>query len=89
MSSLLSIVLKDANKNKIATFVDELQYFTLAYNWRGFESLILPVFKGNNEVELQKRDLAVGYIRMYIGLEEPDLLIKDIAQALDKAFENE
>lgn len=89
MSSLLSIVLKDANKNKIATFVDELQHFTLAYSWGGFESLILPVFKGNNEVELQKRGLAVGHIRMYIGLEEPDLLIKDITQALDKAFEND
>ncbi|MBM6930891.1 aminotransferase class I/II-fold pyridoxal phosphate-dependent enzyme [[Clostridium] spiroforme] len=86
MGSLLGIVLKDADENKIATFTDCLQHFTLAYSWGGFESLILPVYKGNNEEELKQRGLALGHMRMYIGLEEPELLIKDIAQALDQAY---
>lgn len=88
MGSLLGIVLKDADTDKIATFVDSLHHFTLAYSWGGFESLILPVYKGNNEHELEKRGLALGHMRMYIGLEDPELLIQDIAQALDKAFIN-
>lgn len=86
MGSLLGIVLKVADENKIATFTDCLQHFTLAYSWGGFESLILPVYKGNNEEELKQRGLALGHMRMYIGLEEPELLIKDIAQALDQAY---
>ena len=46
----------------------------------------MPVFKGNNEEELQQRGLSLGHIRMYIGLEEADLLIEDIKQALEKAY---
>lgn len=37
----------------------KLQPFTLVCSLGGFESLNLPVFKGNNEVELQKRGLAL------------------------------
>lgn len=84
--SLFSFVLKDANKEIIQTFVDSLQYFTLAYSWGGFESLLIPVFKGDNEEELKERGLAFGHIRMYIGLEDIDLLISDVKQALDKAY---
>ena len=86
MGSLLGIVLKVADENKIAAFVDQPQHFTWAYSWGGFEILILPVYKGNDEEELQQRGLALGHMRMYIGLEEPELLIKDIAQALDQAY---
>lgn len=86
MGSLLGIVLKDADAKIIETFTDRLEHFTLAYSWGGFESLILPVYKGNNELELQQRGLAFGHMRMYIGLEEPELLIKDIKQALDHAY---
>lgn len=84
--SLFGFVLKDAHPTIIQTFIDSLQYFTLAYSWGGFESLAMPVFKGNNEEELQQRGLSLGHIRMYIGLEEADLLIEDIKQALEKAY---
>lgn len=85
--SLFGFVLKDANAKIIQTFIDTLQHFTLAYSWGGFESLIMPVFKGNNEKELKQRGLAFGHMRMYIGLEEVDLLIEDIQIALDKAYQ--
>lgn len=84
--SLFGCVLKDATPEIIETFVDSLQHFTLAYSWGGFESLMIPVFKGNNEAELQKRGLDFGHMRIYLGLEEPELLIADIKQALDKAY---
>lgn len=48
----------------------------------------MPVFKGNNEEELKQRGLNIGHIRMYLGLEEPELLIEDIKQALEKAYSN-
>lgn len=84
--SLFSFVLKDANESIIETFIDSLKYFTLAYSWGGFESLVMPVFKGDNEKELKERGLAFGHIRMYIGLEDVNLLIKDIQYSLDKAY---
>lgn len=53
--SLLSFVLKDATPDVIERFVDSLKHFTLAYSWGGFESLVMPVWKGSNEEELKKR----------------------------------
>ena len=85
--SLLGVVLKDANPTIIESFVDALHHFTLAYSWGGFESLILPVFKGNNQDELEARGLALGQLRMYIGLEETEILIEDLKQSLDIAYQ--
>lgn len=87
--SLFGFVLKDATPLIIQKFIDSLHYFTLAYSWGGFESLVMPVYKGNNEDELRQRGLHFGHIRMYIGLEESELLIEDIKQALDIAFYSE
>lgn len=86
--SLFGFVLKDANPQIIETFIDSLNIFTLAYSWGGFESLAMPVFKGNNIEELKQRHLHLGHIRMYVGLEEPELLIHDIQNALDKAYQS-
>lgn len=85
--SLFGFVLKDANAKNIQTFIDTLQHFTLAYSWGGFESLIMPAFKGDNEEELRQRGLAFGHMRMYIGLEEVNLLIEDIQNALEQAYQ--
>lgn len=84
--SLLSFVLKDATPDVIERFVDSLKHFTLAYSWGGFESLVMPVWKGSNEEELKKRGLDIGHIRMYIGLEEVELLIEDLQNAFNHAY---
>ncbi len=86
-SSLFSIVLKDITEERIRIFVNSLEYFTLAYSWGGFESLILPVYKGNNQSELDSRGLSRGHFRVYLGLESADVLYNDIIQALDKAYQ--
>lgn len=85
--SLLGVILKDATPDVIEKFVDSLHHFTLAYSWGGFESLVMPVFKGSNEQELKERGLSLGQLRMYIGLEEPELLIEDLKKALDYAYQ--
>lgn len=84
--SLLSFVLKDATPDVIERFVDSLKHFTLAYSWGGFESLVMPVWKGSNEEELKKRGLDIGHIRMYIGLEEVELLIEDLQNVFNHAY---
>lgn len=78
-ASLFAFSLK-GNKAQMAAFVDDLDLFGLGYSWGGFESLVMP----NN---LSGRTVAkwpyegIG-IRLHIGLEHPDDLIKD----LEKGF---
>ena len=85
--SLFGVVLKEATPVIIEKFVDSLKHFTLAYSWGGFESLIMPVYKGNNLEELKQRGLAVGQLRVYLGLEDSQLLIDDFVSALNKAYQ--
>ncbi|MBD8875681.1 cystathionine beta-lyase [Roseibium polysiphoniae] len=66
-------------------FFDSLTLFGLGYSWGGFESLAIPVkLKGNRSATTYDVDLKSA--RLHIGLEDPQDLIKDLAQALDAAF---
>lgn len=85
-SSLFGMVLNDATPEVLEKFVNHLQVFTLAYSWGGFESLVLPVYKGNNLEELKQRGLDVGHFRIYLGLEDADSLLQDLKDALDYAY---
>ena len=88
-SSLFGMVLDNATPQIIERFVNHLHVLSLAYSWGGFESLILTAFKGNNEEEMKKRGLDLGHFRVYLGLEDSNLLINDILSALDYAYEGE
>lgn len=86
-SSLFGMALEDATPEIIEKFVNHLHYFTLAYSWGGFESLVLPAFKGNNAEEMQSRGLSLGHFRIFLGLEDADLLLEDLKSALDFAYQ--
>ena len=83
---LLTFVLKGRYEPARTRLIDALRLFGIGYSWGGFESLVLPV---NPE-----RDRAVSpwppaawdqadrhAVRLWIGLEDPDDLIADLAQA--------
>lgn len=78
-----SIYLQTQDIDKVDLFCDSLNSFLMAASWGGHESLIYPVsasyISGN-----YKSKLPFNLIRFYIGLEEPDFLIKDLEQALEK-----
>lgn len=84
--SLFAIDLKDPDLDKLARFVETLKTFTLGVSWGGFESLVLPVFKGDNQQSIIDRGLNLTHVRMYVGLENPDSLIEDIKNALDIVY---
>ncbi len=66
-------------------FLDALTLFGLGYSWGGFESLAIPVrLKGMRSVAPLNE--ATQSVRLHIGLEDPEDLIKDLDQALKKAF---
>jgi cystathionine beta-lyase len=61
-----------------AAFVDSLEHFGIGYSWGGYESLALPV----DPIRTVSEAPAPNLVRLHIGLEDPDDLIADLAQAL-------
>jgi cystathionine beta-lyase len=60
--------------------LDGLRWFKLGVSWGGFESLILPI---NDAVRSVTRWEPEGpYLRLHVGLEDPDDLIDDLAGGL-------
>ncbi|OKL42207.1 trans-sulfuration enzyme family protein [Pontibacter flavimaris] len=76
-----TIALKTDDIQQVERFCDSLQHFLMAASWGGHESLIYPAAAYYGGGEQQGRP-PFNLVRFYIGLEDPDYLIKDIEQAL-------
>lgn len=81
---LFSFIIKAQTENEIELFCNSLQHILMAVSWGGHESLIIPACAGlpRNSFDAQNPDHRM--LRMYIGLEEPAYLIKDLQQAFEK-----
>jgi cystathionine beta-lyase/cystathionine gamma-synthase len=79
---LFSFAFKDSSLEKIETFCNNLKHILMAVSWGGHESLIVPVIAGIKAADYEQDNSRHQLIRLYMGLEEPDYIIKDIAQAL-------
>ena len=55
----------------------------MAVSWGGHESLIIPSIAGITNDAYDQKNPRHQLIRMYVGLEDADYLIKDLAQALN------
>lgn len=80
---LFTFVLKTTEMSSIVRFCESLQHIMMAVSWGGHESLIIPKCAGLKEEDFDPTNKEHRYIRMYVGLEEPDYLIADLSQALD------
>lgn len=65
-------------------FCDSLQRFLMACSWGGHESLIFPICALYDSANYAETELPWNFIRFYVGLETPEVLLDDLAQALDK-----
>jgi cystathionine beta-lyase/cystathionine gamma-synthase len=81
---LFSFLLKATSKEDVNQMVDELKNFLLAVSWGGHESLVLPFSIFHDIPNRENPKYPFNLIRLYIGLEDADYLISDLAQALDK-----
>jgi cystathionine beta-lyase/cystathionine gamma-synthase len=79
---LFTFILKTKKMQEIITFCESLQHIVMAVSWGGYESLIIPKCAGLKLSDFDAANLEHRYIRMYVGLEEPDYLIKDLEQSL-------
>ena len=81
---LFSIVLKVNTVDQVEKFCNSLQHILLAVSWGGHESLAIPAAVGFKPEEFEVTNFNHRLVRLYIGLEDPDYLIADLKQALDK-----
>jgi cystathionine beta-lyase len=76
-SSLFAFAMKPASQKALAAMLDDLEYFGMGYSWGGFESLITP-FDPKKSRTAGKWPYSGPGVRLHIGLEDPDDLIKDL-----------
>ncbi len=82
-SGLFGFVLKPVEQGKVRAMLDALRLFALGFSWGGFESLAIPVRAGRLR-HLAPFDVAGPVVRLSIGLEDPQDLVDDLAQAFDR-----
>ncbi|MDQ3047768.1 MAG: aminotransferase class I/II-fold pyridoxal phosphate-dependent enzyme [Bacteroidota bacterium] len=80
---LMSIVIEAENEAGIERFADNLKCFLMATSWGGYESLIFPLCALAASKSFED-PLPWNMVRLYIGLEAPEILIEDLKQALEK-----
>lgn len=81
---LITFTLKGGTMEKITKLCESLEHILMAVSWGGYESLILPKSAGIDPQLFDAGNAEHQYIRLYCGLEEPEYLVKDLAQALDR-----
>ncbi|MGZ4115980.1 MAG: trans-sulfuration enzyme family protein [Bacteroidia bacterium] len=80
---LISLVLNAEKEEQVEIFCDNLKRFLMATSWGGYESLVFPLCALAASKSFEN-PLPWNMVRLYIGLEDADVLIADLKQALDK-----
>jgi cystathionine beta-lyase/cystathionine gamma-synthase len=78
---LFTIRLKASDIKEVELFCNSLTRFLMAASWGGHESLIFPACAS---FPATVKSSSFNLVRFYIGLEESEVLIQDIEQALAK-----
>lgn len=81
---LLSFYLYADTRQEIVRFCEGLHHIMMAVSWGGHESLILPGCASLLDEEFNPDNPAHRVLRLYVGLEDADYLIKD----LERGFES-
>lgn len=82
-AGLFSFELADAGFNEVRALIDALRVFRIGVSWGGVESLVISPNRGTNATALDAQRIPHGLIRLSVGLEGADVLIADLASALD------
>lgn len=87
-SGLMSFKLKTTNLEQIKSFFNSLEIFKIGVSWGGHESLIyapaISYLKELNPEQFDNLGISLGDMRISVGLENPEDLINDLDQALEK-----
>ncbi len=81
---LLTFIIKAGTVQEIEKFCESLQHILMAVSWGGHESLIIPKCSGIKREHFNALNKEHRMMRLYVGLEEVDYLVKDMEQAFEK-----
>lgn len=81
---LLSILIKADDVKQVESFCDSLRRFLMATSWGGYESLCFPMCALKASTSFENKPMPWNLVRLYIGIEDAQLLIDDLEQALEK-----
>ena len=84
-SGLLTIALRTDDVAGVERFCNALKRFLMTVSWGGYESLMFPVcvvYPPDAPLHPPAGGASLNLVRLSIGLEEPDVLIADLQQAL-------
>lgn len=84
-SGLFSFELRQADFAGVRAVVDRLEHFRIGVSWGGVESLVISPERDDDGSRLAAHGIPRGLIRLSVGLEGADLLVEDLARALDAA----
>lgn len=95
-NGLVTLQMHDFSLAQLNAFADALQLFSIGGSWGGYESLVLPVpaealalhtrwTQEEHARQAAGEPASAGVVRLHIGLEDPQDLIADLTQALDRA----
>jgi cystathionine beta-lyase/cystathionine gamma-synthase len=80
---LFSFILKAGSLQQVEKFCESLHHISMAVSWGGHESLVIPKIVGIKPGEFDPSNKEHRMIRLYVGLEDADYLVKDLIQAFD------
>ncbi len=81
-SGLFSFETDSSSYREVAAFVDRLRLFRVGVSWGGGESLVVSPNRGSNGALLEAQGIPPGTVRLSVGLEGAEVLIRDLEQAL-------
>ncbi len=79
---MFTLGLRAKSKEEMIRFAEALKSFLIAVSWGGHESLIMPIVAFHDNAGFPDSDNHWNLVRFYIGLEDPEILLNDILQAL-------
>ena len=81
---LFSFIIKATGIHQIENFCESLQHILMAVSWGGHESLVIPKCSSIKREDFDAENKEHRMLRMYVGLEEPEYLIKDLEHGFGK-----
>ena len=81
---LLTFIVKANTVQQVEDFCEALKHIMMAVSWGGHESLIIPKCAGMMQSRFNAENKDHRMIRLYVGLEEAEYLIKDLERGFEK-----
>jgi cystathionine beta-lyase/cystathionine gamma-synthase len=81
---LLTFIIKATHIEQIEKFCEDLQHIFMAVSWGGHESLVIPKCSSIQPGDFNAANKEHRMIRLYVGLEDAEYIIKDLEQAFEK-----